>query len=98
MLKKTSLSEKEKEKWMKVLSPDMQSSEESDEQDEGVIIVKTLPWRAEKVTKMFRQLDEKIEEGKSAQAKRQRRKRVLGVENSVRSLPLEAPKWAVISE
>lgn len=95
MLKKSNMSEKGKEKWMKVLSPDFQSSEESDENDQDIILVKSLPWRAERVENLFKQLDEKIE-GKSAQAKRQRRRRVFGVDISTRPQPSDGPKWAMV--
>ena len=81
---------------MKVFTSALHSSEESDEDGE-IIIVKPLLWRSERVTEMFHQLDQKIEEGKSAQAKRQKRRRVMGVEPSARPQPPGLPKWAVAS-
>ena len=97
MLQRSAWSEKGKEKWMKVFTSDLHSSEESDENDGEIIIVKPLPWRSERVTEMFHRLDEKIDEGKSAQAKRQKRRRVMGVEPSARPQPPGLPKWAVTS-
>ncbi len=40
----------EKEKWKKVLFPDVISSEESDIEDEGVIIIKLLVWCSQRVS------------------------------------------------
>ncbi len=74
----------------------MQSSEESDgDEDEGLIIVNPLQWRSERVTTMFHQLDEQIQENKSGQAKRQRRRRVIGIAASTRQQPSGLPKWAI---
>lgn len=94
MLEKSSMAPKEKEKWSKVFISELHSSEESGEED--VIIVKTLPWRSDRVTQMFHQLDEKVQEGKSSQAKRQKKRRVVGVNNSTRPKPSGLPKWAVV--
>ena len=41
--------QKDKDKWGKVLVAETMRSEESDEEDEEVITVKLLPWRAESV-------------------------------------------------
>lgn len=80
---------------MKVFISDLHSSEESDQENEEIIIVKPLPWRSERCTQLFHQLDEKNEEGKSAQAKRQKRRRIEGLVSSTRPQPLGLPKWAV---
>ena len=53
MFQRSNLPEQHKEKWRKVLVADMMSSEESDDADDGTIIVKPLPWRSEKVTDFF---------------------------------------------
>lgn len=92
MLKKLNLPDKEQEKWMKVLTPNFQSSEESDDDDDEV---KTLPWRSDRVSAKFKELDEKNEAKKTPQARRQRRRRVVGVHNSTRCVPPNAPKWSV---
>ena len=74
--------------WMKVLIPEMMSSEESgnDEDDEEILKVLPLPWRARKVTKMFQQLDLESSKYKTPQSRRQRKRRVLG-ESSERARP-----------
>ena len=55
---------------MKVLIPEMVSSEESGEED-NVNYVKELPWRASLVSDFFYDLDEQYSTTKSAQARRQ---------------------------
>lgn len=94
MFKKSNVADKEKEKWMKAFVPELVSSEESNS-DEDVIMVRPLQWRSEKVTSMFYRLDEKIESSKTTQAKRQKRRRVLGTECSARPQPPGVPKWTV---
>lgn len=42
--------QKEKDKWGKVLVAETMSSEESDEENEDIITVKPLHWRAEEVS------------------------------------------------
>ena len=61
-----------KDKWVKCLVSDLISSEESDEENDS-IVVKPLPWRAQKVTEFFKKLDVLIDEEKTSQAKRQRK-------------------------
>ena len=75
------------------------SSEESDEENEEVITVKPLPWRAEKVSGFFHRLDGKVEQSKSNQAKRQRKQRVEGSDYSLRSRPVGSsiPDWAFVA-
>lgn len=94
---KSHMAEREKEKWIKVFVSEMISSEDSDSgsnsDTEQVLIVKPLPWRAERVAKMFRDLDGKISGEKTAQAQRQRRKRILGTNASSRSPPSDVPLW-----
>ena len=86
---------KEKEKWNKVLVVDMISSEESNSDDDDLITTKPLPWRSPRVGTFFRQLDEKAYDTKSRQAKRQRKKRVLGHVDSERSMPSGFPEWTL---
>ncbi len=85
----------EKEKWKKVLLPDVISSEESDIEDEGVIIIKLLVWCSQRVSGMFRDLDDAGQQQKSGQARRQQRTRVIGTCPSTRAMPDGLPKWAV---
>ena len=72
MLEKIQMVEKDKEKWRKVMRPDMMTSEESMSENEELMIV-PLTWRSKMVTTFFRKLDEKSMEKKSSQAKRQRK-------------------------
>lgn len=77
--------QKDSDKWGKVLVAETMSSEEENEE---VITVKPLPWRAEKVTSFFHRLDSKVKQSKSTQAKRQRKQRVEGSDYSLRSRPV----------
>ena len=88
-------SETAKEKWKEIIIPEMISSEESDSENEDVIIVKPLIWRSQKVMGTFRELDAANESTKTKQARRQRRKRVIGAVPSERSKPDNVPKWAL---
>lgn len=71
MLGKSSLSQAEKDKWMKAMVMDMMSSEESEGEN---IAVKELPWRSERVDDFIRKLDDQAASKKSSQAKRQTKK------------------------
>ena len=92
---KTTMPEKEKEKWRKVFIPQMVSSEESC--DEDTIAIKPLGWRSERVDSLFHKLDSEIEQGKTTQARRQKKERVISEIYSTRDPP-NLPKWAVIKE
>lgn len=75
------------------------SSEESTSENEEILIVKPLPWRSEKVWQFFKQLDEKVERAKKAQAKRQRKQRVVSNDFSVRPKPITTlPVWSLASD
>ena len=96
-LKMCTLPERQKEKWSKVIISDMMSSEESDADDE-TIIIKPLPWRAPKVTEFFQNIDTVGAEGKTTQAKHQRKQRVISSAASLRPKPaVTVPSWAYIS-
>lgn len=93
--RRCSMPETEKEKWGKVFCVDMMSSEESDTENNEIIIVKSLPWRNSKVTQFFQSIDEKGTESKTIQAKRQRKQRVIGTLASQHPKPLgNIPTWA----
>ena len=83
--------------WDKVMTISMMSSEESgnDGEDE-ILLVHPLTFRSGKVDRFFSMLDEKALQGKSAQARRQMKKRVQG-DVSHRDLPVGHcfPKWAL---
>lgn len=99
MLKKSTLSEREKEKWDKVLEVEVMSSEESNPEDDDVIAIKPLSWRSERVSQFLHRLDDKSEERKTTQAKRQRKNRVIGSVVSTRAKPSgNLPNWVFINE
>ena len=64
---KSSIEPRTKEKWRNIMSAEIMSSEESDG-DDDVIVLKPLPWRSDKVTRFFYRLDEKSFQAKSTQA------------------------------
>ena len=84
------------EKWRQVIKIEYISSEESGVDDENeVIILKSMPWRSVHVGQLFHRLDVKSLEDKSPQARRQMKKRVTG-EISSRPRPIgDLPSWAV---
>ena len=90
--------QREKDKWGKVLVAETMSSEESDPENEEIITVKPLPWRAERVSAFLHRLDSKVETSKTSQAKRQRKRRVESTECSLRTKPLgiALPDWAIM--
>lgn len=93
-LNKSALVPNDKEKWNKVLTKDFISSEESGEEDD-VIVVKPLMWRAEKVTRFFQKLDDLSTSKKTSQAKRQCKARIISNEYSERVQPEdEYPVWS----
>ena len=65
------LNDKDKEKWMKVITTEV-SSEDSESEDADTIVFKPLPWRSQRVTKFFYTLDN-VKASKSSQAQRQRK-------------------------
>lgn len=91
-LKTNQLSDAQRDVWRKVLIKDFISSEESGEEsvdgeERQVIYVKTLPWRAPRVDRFFKKLDNKAARNKSRQSKQQTLPRV-GGRRSGRSKPL----------
>ena len=78
---------------MKVVRNEFMSSEESDSDDDSVIIHQ-LPWRTAYVTKMFAVIDKYNSSKKSPQAHRQMKPRKVGI-HSTRSCPIDYPDWAV---
>lgn len=81
--------------WKKVVVPELISSEESDmDEEEEVLKVHSIPWRAHKVTAMFERLNSEAYKSKTPQSKRQRKRRVTG-ESYQRQRPadLNLPNW-----
>ena len=96
---KMSYNDSDRAKWKKVLITEFMSSDESGTEDgEPVFIVKTLPWRSERVSKFFQRLDAARDARKSEQANRQTKPRVYKDLVSSRPLPTTCavPTWAVV--
>lgn len=72
---KLSYDERDREKWRKVFHVNFMSSEESDSNEEEVIVVRPLSWRSNRVTTFLHSLDDKGREEKSPQARRQMKTR-----------------------
>ena len=51
-----------------------------------------VPWRSDRVSM---KLDKKTDASKTPQARRQKRRRVIGTDNSTRCMPENAPKWSL---
>lgn len=99
-LNKSSLPEKQRKKWMSVITLDFMSSEESGSENESCLVKKELPWRSDKVTKFFSELDDFVGGSKSNVAKRQTRPRVLDGAVSSREIPQgkKIPSWALCQQ
>lgn len=67
-----------RELWENVIVLELMSSEESAAELEDVYMVKTLPWRSQKIDTMFQSLDMAAEKAKTPQARRQTKKRYNG--------------------
>ena len=94
-LQKSTLPAGDKEKWAKVLVPEMISSEDDNDEDDDMIVVRPLPWRSLAVNNFFASLDSHTKQQKTKQARRQLKSRVLG-STSTRAKPANQsiPKWA----
>lgn len=79
------LSDECKEKWLKVITNDFMSSEESESED--TYVVHGLPWRSSSVSRMFEKIDNYCDNNKSPQARRQMKKRVVSDTPSTRAKP-----------
>ena len=69
---------KDREKWEKVLTLELMSSEDSGMEDEEILVVRPLPWRSTRVDEMFDELDKKILSGKSPRSRLQMKRRKVG--------------------
>ena len=71
------------------------SSEESGQEDDSPIVVRPLPWHANRVDIFLGQLDGHIKEHKSPQARRQTEGRVVGaVSRCPQPVGTDIPQWA----
>ena len=91
-----SFSVADRAKWKKVLATELISSDESGEDDgHPVYVVKKLPWRSEKVSHFFEQLDAFMLLALLEQASRQTKPRISKGLLSSRPVPRGFPSWAV---
>ena len=79
---------------------ELMSSEESisnndDDEEESPLFIKIIPWRAPKVDKFFKILDDFAHKEKSAQSKKQTKQRILPSMKSERCVPEKVPEWAL---
>lgn len=99
------MTESQKEKWGPCLVLDLMSSEESgdedgeDEDSEGghAFRVRPLPWRSEKVTSFYIQLDKKFSKKQSRRSSIMTLKRHIGLVSD-RPQPYDLPNWMVKSD
>ena len=90
-LDKSSIKEKEKEKWRNVLVPELMSSDDSDGDS---IVVQNHPWRSSTLDNFFYKFDEQLLSNMSSQATRQMKKRILDGAESSRPKPVVSlPVW-----
>ena len=86
---------KDLNQWKSILTMDLVSSDESDEENgEEVLIAHPLPWLSETVAHFKMSLDQQIANSKSPQARRQMKKRLIGG-SSTRGALDDLPSWAV---
>lgn len=79
------------------MDPGLMSSEESGiDEDDQVIVVKSLPWQGDQVNDYFQRLDRRIQADKSLQAARQVKRRVpsaLASSQPKPGSPSQYPAW-----
>ena len=87
--------ELQRDRWFLSMRMDTMSSEESGFEGDKVIVVKTLLWRSDTVSQMFKRLDDKITSEQLSQAWRQVKTCVYSTQSSTSSKPFlgDLPKW-----
>lgn len=94
--KSTKLTKEQKQKWLKVMTNQYMSSEESDDDNCDRVIIHPLPWRSEVIDRMFQKIDDHISAKKTSQAKRQTKERIVGLVSNRKSPNGEhVPSWAI---
>ena len=84
---------KDREKWEKVLTLELMSSEDSGMEE--ILVVRPLPWRSTRVDEMFDQLDKRIISGKSPRSRWQmKRCKVGNFSKRPHCTSDSIPKWA----
>ena len=94
-MKSRKLTEDQKQKWLKVVTNEYMSSEESDEDNTDRVIVHPLPWRSDVVDKMFEKIGSHVSARKSSQAKRQMKERLVGLVSLRKCPSSDVPSWAI---
>lgn len=83
---------------MPCLNIDLISSEDSDEDTENEtrqFITRPLPWRSDKVTRFFQQLDKRHHKGTTHRSKMMSFKRIEGdLSDRLRPISTTVPEWA----
>lgn len=69
---------KDEEKMMEALKQEFMSSEESDSEDDTLLVTRPIPWLSEEYKKAMEKLDKKYQRDLNAQGKKLRSKRVVG--------------------
>ena len=96
-LKAVYKSEEEREAWKAVICMETMSSDEScTENGDEILMVHPLPWLSPSVNSFKDELDKKVANEKSPQARRQMKRRVLGVPSNRPKPARELPEWAFI--
>ncbi len=72
-------------KWLPCLVPELMSSEDSGDDDDGQYVVRPLMWRSEKVTHLFVKLDHKMQKNATVRSRKMMFTRKQG-------LPSDRPK------
>lgn len=71
------------------------SSDSSGEEDgDEILVVHPIPWISAAMTAFKCKLDEQIKQGRSPQARRQMKRRAIGL-SSTRPCPDDIPTWAL---
>ena len=76
IMKNSKLTDEQRSKWLKVMTNDFMSSEESGDDDS--IVVRPIPWRSKYVNQMFSKIDKYCNHKKSPHALRQMKTRSIG--------------------
>lgn len=85
---------KDRVKWQKMFIPELMSSEESGGEQAKYIVIRPLTWRASRVDKFFKSLDDAAQGKMSAQSQHQKKEKRIG-EPSAHPKPTgELPAWA----
>ena len=71
------------------------SNNDNNDEEESPLFIKIIPWRAPKVDKFFKILDDFAHKEKSAQSKKQTKQKILSSMKSKRCVPEKVPEWVL---